>query len=285
MSPSHDDDDARGSKAKTPQYALYPSLAGKTALITGGAEGIGAAVVENLAAQGVQVVIADIAEEAAQAVITKVKQAAPRPYGPAAVAPVFYACDVTDLAQLQAVVDHTLAEFERIDILINNAASSAGKARVATAEVTAETWDFNVNVNLRHQFFLTQMVAPHMQKAGRGGAIVNMGSINWRVPATGLPIYTTCKAAVLGLTRTHAREFGPDGIRVNSVMPGSVATERQIKEVLTDEYKAETLQAQALKRVIEPSEAARVVVFLCSDDASAVTGSSYVVDGGWVGDP
>lgn len=281
MSTSHEADAAPA----TPQYALYPSLRGKTALVTGGAEGIGAAVVENLASQGVQVVIADIAEEAAQQVIEKVKTAPPRPYGPESVAPVFYTCDVTDLEQLRAVVDRTLAAFHRIDILINNAASSAGKARVATPEVTAETWDFNVNVNLRHQFFLTQMVAPHMQARGGGGAIVNMGSINWRIPATGLPIYTTCKAAILGLTRTHAREFGPAGIRVNSVMPGSVATERQIKEVLTDEYKAETLEAQALKRVIQPAEAARVVVFLCSDDASAVTGSSYVVDGGWVGDP
>lgn len=143
---------------------------------------------------------------------------------------------------------------------------------------------FNLNVNLRHQFFLTQYLVPAMKNAG-GGSIINMGSITWRIPATGLPIYTTCKAAVLGLTRTHAREFGKDNIRVNSVMPGSIATERQIREVLTDEYKQQTLDAQALKRVLTPDEVARTILFLASDDASAITGSSYVVDGGWVGDP
>lgn len=115
-------------------------------------------------------------------------------------------------------------------------------------------------------------------------SIINMGSISWRIPATGLPIYTTCKAAVLGLTRTHAREFGPDNIRVNSIMPGSIATERQIQEVLTEKYKQETIDAQALKRVLKPEEVGRLILFLASDDSSAITGSSYVCDGGWVGD-
>jgi len=265
-------------------FALYPSLFGKTAIVTGGAEGIGAAVVEILAIQGTQVIIADIAEDSANKLIEKVKNTPKGPYGPEPVAPVFYQCDVTNLDVLKSTVDRALKEYSKVDILVNNAASSAGKARVATADVTAEAWEFNVNVNLRHQFFLSQMIFPSMKAAGKG-VIINMGSINWRVPATGLPIYTTCKSAVIGLTRTHAREFGPHNVRVNSVMPGSIATERQIKEVLTDEYKAETIAAQALKRVIDPHEAARVVVFLCADDSSAVTGSSYVVDGGWCGDP
>jgi len=284
MATNEQNNAAERQEQSKPQYAIYPSLFGKTALVTGGAEGIGAAIVEIFALQGVQVIIADIAEDSANELIKKIKGTSRGPYGPEPIAPVFYECDVTNLDVLKKTVDRALQEFKRVDILINNAASSAGKARVATSQVTAESWEFNVNVNLRHQFFMTQLLAPSM-KENKTGAIVNMGSINWRVPATGLPIYTTCKAAVVGLTRTHARELGEFGIRVNSVMPGSIATPRQIAEVLTDEYKAETIAAQALKRVLDPHEAARVVVFLCTDDASAVTGSSYVVDGGWCGDP
>lgn len=133
-------------------------------------------------------------------------------------------------------------------------------------------------------FFLTQAVIPSMCAAG-GGSIVNMGSITWRIPAVGLPVYTTVKAGVLGMTRTHSKEFGPWGVRVNSVMPGAIATERQIKEVLTPEYEAEVMAAQSLKRNLGPMEVAKVVVFLASEEASAVTGSSYVVDGGWCSDP
>lgn len=133
-------------------------------------------------------------------------------------------------------------------------------------------------------FFLTQAVLPAMRAAG-AGSIVNMGSITWRIPASGLPVYTTVKAAIMGMTRTHSREFGPWGVRVNSVMPGAIATERQVREVLTEEYRAEVFRNQALKRDLMPVEVARVVVFLASEEASAVTGSSYVVDGGWCGDP
>jgi NAD(P)-dependent dehydrogenase (short-subunit alcohol dehydrogenase family) len=122
-------------------------------------------------------------------------------------------------------------------------------------------------------------------RASGNGSIINMGSITWRIPATGLPVYTAVKAAIMGLTRTHAKEFGPWGIRVNSVMPGAIATERQIREVLTEEYRKEVMGAQSLKRNLVPMEVANVVVFLASEQASAVTGSSYVVDGGWCGDP
>ena len=133
-------------------------------------------------------------------------------------------------------------------------------------------------------FFLTQAVIPSMRAAG-GGSIVNMGSITWRIPAVGLPAYTTVKAAIMGLTRTHSKEFGEWNVRVNSVMPGAIATERQVKEVLTDEYRAWVFAAQSLKRDLLPVEAANVILFLASNEASAVTGSNYVVDGGWCGDP
>jgi NAD(P)-dependent dehydrogenase (short-subunit alcohol dehydrogenase family) len=169
-------------------------------------------------------------------------------------------------------------------IPVNNAASAGAQTRLSTLATTPEAWDFNLNVNLRHIFFLTQALVPAMREAG-SGSIINMGSITWRIPATGLPVYTAVKAAIMGLTRTHSKEFGPWGIRVNSVMPGAIATERQVKEVLTEEYRAEVMAAQSLKRDLVPMEVANVIVFLASDQASAVTGSSYVVDGGWCGDP
>ncbi len=123
-----------------------------------------------------------------------------------------------------------------------------------------------------------------MQEQGHG-SIINMGSISWRIPAFGLPVYTTAKAAIMGLTKTHSKEFGKSGIRVNSVMPGAIATERQIKEVLTPEYRAEVMASQTIQRDLMPKEVAAVILFLASDDSSGVTGSSYVVDGGWVSDP
>lgn len=260
------------------QYAIYPSLKDKRVIVTGGAEGIGAAAVEAFAHQGSQVIILDISEGAANKLITSLKESG------ISKLPAFYQCDVTDLERLKAIADDVIAKFGGVDCLVNNAASCAGKARAPTDQVTPEIWQFNIDVNLRHMFFMTQYLAPSMKKAGKG-SIINMGSISWRIPATGLPVYTTIKAAILGLTRTHARELGEFGIRVNSVMPGSIATERQIQEVLTPEYKQETLDAQALKRVLTPQEVARVILFLSSDDASAIAGSSYVVDGGWVGDP
>ncbi|KAK4609326.1 putative galactose dehydrogenase GalD [Fulvia fulva] len=262
------------------QYAIYPSLRDKVVVVTGGAEGIGGATVEMFSHQGARAIILDISETSAHKLIEKIETDATQ----TTQIPTFYQCDVTDLTRLKTISEDIITTFGGVNILINNAACAGGKARAGTFAVDAETWQFNIDVNLRHQFFLTQYLAPSMKKLG-GGSIINMGSISWRIPATGLPIYTTCKAAILGLTRTHAREFGKDRIRVNSVMPGSIATERQIAEVLTPEYKQETLDAQALKRVLVPEEVARVILFLASDDASAITGSSYCVDGGWVSDP
>lgn len=264
-------------------HAIYPSLRGKNVLITGGAEGIGAAAVELFAKQGSQVIILDISQSSAENLIAKIASLPPSPNGPIPT-PIFHQSDVSDLPHLQNLAQKILEEHKIIHILINNAASAGSLARKDTMSMTPEAWDFNMNVNLRHMFFLTQAFVPAMREAG-SGSIVNMGSITWRIPAVGLPAYTTVKAAIMGLTRTHSKEFGPWGIRVNSVMPGAIATERQIKEVLTDEYRAEVMTAQSLKRDLMPEEVAKVIVFLASDEASAVTGSSYVVDGGWCSDP
>lgn len=197
--------------------------------------------------------------------------------------PKFYECNVCNLDQLQNVARQVLQNEGPVDCLINNAAAAGANARRPSVEVTPESWEFDVNVNLRHIFFLTQAVLPSMQKQGKG-SIINMGSISWKIPSVGVPVYATCKAAILGLTKTHSKEYGKYNIRVNSVMPGSIATQRQINEVLTPEYRAEVMAAQSLKRDLMPEEVARVILFLASDDSSAVTGSSYVVDGGWVSD-
>jgi NAD(P)-dependent dehydrogenase (short-subunit alcohol dehydrogenase family) len=135
--------------------------------------------------------------------------------------------------------------------------------------------------NLRHYFFCIQAVLPSMRKARRG-SIINMSSISWMIPSTGVPLYIAAKAAIVGLTRTLAHELGADNIRVNAVLPGAIATERQRQLWYTPEYKAEIMASQALKRDILPEDVARLVVFLAADDSSAITNQSYIVDGGWV---
>ncbi|KAF5007775.1 hypothetical protein FDECE_5899 [Fusarium decemcellulare] len=262
-----------------PSHAVYPSLRGKTVLITGGAEGIGAATVQLFALQGSQVIFLDIAKTSAQKTIDHVVSSSEE-----VKAPIFYHCDVSDLSALQATAAKILKEHGTIHVLVNNAAAAAKAARLGSEHVTLEAWDFNINSNLRHVFFLTQTVIPGMKEAG-GGSIINLGSITWRIPAAGQPVYGACKAAIMGLTRTQSKEFGSSNIRINSVMPGAIATQRQREEVLTPEYRAEVMRGQSLQRDLVPEEVAKVIVFLASDEASAVTGSSYVVDGGWCSDP
>lgn len=270
-------------------YTIYPSLRNKTVLVTGGAEGIGAAAVELFCLQGSNVILFDISESSASALKDKVTQQATsskesQPWKPEIKPPTFYHCDVTDLNRLKTLAEQVLNDHGPVHVLVNNAAAAGAKSRVPSTQVTPELWEMDINTNLRHIMFLTQYLVPSMQKLG-SGSIINMGSITWRIPTVGVPVYAMCKAAILGLTRTQSKEFGKDGVRVNSIMPGAIATERQIKEVLTEEYRAEVFAAQSLKRDLMPMEVARVILFLASDDSSAVTGSSYVVDGGWVSDP
>ncbi|KAK2024099.1 short chain dehydrogenase [Colletotrichum zoysiae] len=266
--------------------AIYPSLNGKTVLITGGAEGIGAAAVERFALQGCQVVFLDIARALAQKTIDNVMLLASDtgPYPNTIKAPVFYFCDMSNLGQVQATTSEILEKYGTVHVLVNNAALTGHKARLSTEEVTAEAWDMNINTSLRHVFFLTQVVLPGMKQAG-GGSIVNLGSITWRIPDPATPVYGACKAAVMGLTRTQSKEVGPFNIRINSVMPGAIATQRQRDEVLTPEYRAEVMRSQSLQRDLVPEDVAKVICFLASDEASGITGSSYVVDGGWCSDP
>lgn len=253
------------------QFANYPGLRNRAVIVTGGASGIGEAIVEAFAAQQSRVAFLDLQKEAGE-------QLASRPGAAGASQPLFVPCDLTDIAALEAAVRDIIRHFGTVDVLINNAGNDT---RHAIEEVTPESWDRAIAVNLKHQFFMIQNVVPAMKAAGRG-SIVNMSSISWVIPSTNLPVYVTAKAAIVGMTRTLAHELGPHNIRVNCVMPGAILTERQRQLWFTEEYKAQILANQALKRFISPDEVARLVLFLAADDSAAITSQSYVIDAGWV---
>lgn len=250
--------------------ATYPDLAGKVVLITGGASGIGEAIVRRFAAQGSRVGFLDIKDDAGQALAAEL--------GGADAGIRYVHADLTDIAQLRAAVSAVREALGPITVLVNNAAHDE---RHRTEDVTPEYWDGRVAVNLRHQFFAAQAVLPDMQAAG-GGSIINFGSVSWMVGQGGMAAYTACKSAVLGLTRSLARDYGPDNIRVNAIAPGWIMTQRQKDLWLTPEGKQELMQRQCLKRELQPDEIGRVVLFLASEEASACTNQHYVVDGGWV---
>jgi D-xylose 1-dehydrogenase len=251
--------------------AVYSSLEGRVVVVTGGASGIGAAVVEAFAMQRSQVVSLDIQDDVAKELNDRLGAMEAR-------VPVYYRCDLTDIEALQRTIAKVVERFPAIDVLVNNAGNDT---RHSVDEVTSAYWDESMAVNLKHQFFMAQGLVPAMRRAG-GGSIINMSSISWAIPSTDLPVYVTAKAAIVGMTRTLAHTFGGDNIRVNCVMPGAILTERQKRLWLTEEYKAEVLSRQALKRLILPDEVARLILFLASDDSSAITNQSYVIDGGWI---
>ena len=252
------------------QYASYPSLRDRIVLVTGGATGIGESMVRHFARQGSKVAFLDIQDAPAQALVGAVDaEGCPKPE--------YIRCDVTDVPALQAAVAQALARYGAVDVLVNNAANDQ---RHKLEDVTPEYWDHCVGLNLKPYFFTAQAVLPAMAAAGRG-SIINMSSIAWMIPSTGLPVYVAAKAAIVGLTRTLAHEFGTRGIRVNAVLPGAIATEKQKRLVYTPEYKAKIFASQALKRELVPDDVARLVLFLAADDSSAITSQSYIVDGGW----
>jgi len=256
---------------RSESFARYPSLEGRAVLVTGGATGIGASMVEHFARQGSRVAFLDVQDEAAHYLVAGLTAEGCR-------APLYLQCDLRDVSALQQAVAQVIAAFGAIDVLVNNAANDQ---RHTIDEVTPESFDQSIAVNLRPQFFTIQAVLPAMRKAGRG-SIINMSSISWMIPSTGLPLYITAKAAIVGLTRTLAHELGPHNIRVNAVLPGAIATERQKQLWYTPAYKAEIMASQALKRDILPEDVARLVLFLAADDSGAITNQSYIVDGGWV---
>ena len=260
----------------TPQeplvYATYPDLAGKRVVITGGGTGIGSELVTAFAGQGARVWFLDIALEPSRALAESLG-AAPHP-------PRFVHCDLTDLESLAA----SFAEIEReaggIDVLLNNAANDD---RHEIDDVTPEYWENRMAVNLRHQFFCAQAAVRMMRKDGKGGAILNFGSISWHLASSQLSLYMTAKAAIEGLTRGLARDLGEYDIRVNSVIPGAVRTPRQQALWHTPEEEARILAGQCLRERVEMQDVAALSLFLASNNARRCSGREYFVDAGWYG--
>jgi NAD(P)-dependent dehydrogenase (short-subunit alcohol dehydrogenase family) len=247
--------------------AIYPSLKGKTVFISGGAMGIGEAIVEEFAKQGSKVAFVDIARDAGEKLRARLEGEV-----------WFGHCDVTDIEALQGTIAKAAKALGPITILINNAAHDE---RHAWDKMTPDYWDQRIAVNIKHQFFASQAVIPMMQKAG-GGSIINLGSTSWKIGQGGMAAYTASKSGVTGLTRSLARDLGPDNIRVNTVSPGWIMTERQLKLWVTPEGEKEIMKSQCLKRKLYPIDIARMALFLASDEASAITNQDFTVDGGWV---
>jgi len=250
--------------------AIYPDLENQSVLVTGGGSGIGEAIVRAFARQKSKVGFIDINAEASRKLMTEL--------GGGGSALHFEHCDLADIAALRASVGRIREVHGPISVLVNNAAHDE---RHKTEEVTPEYWDGRIAVNLRHQFFAAQAVLPDM-KANGGGSIVNFGSVSWMVGQGGMAAYTAAKSAVLGLTRSLARDFGPFNIRVNAVAPGWIMTRRQLDLWLTPEGEKELMARQCLKRKLYPPDIAKFVIFLASEEAGACTNQQYVVDGGWV---
>lgn len=252
-----------------PAFANYPSLAGRTVLITGGATGIGASLVEHFAAQSARVGFIDIDVAAGEALAAQFSQLG--------TPPLFVKGDVTDTAALRAAIDAVRQRLGPITALMNNAANDQ---RHSIAATTPESWDAAISVNLKHQFFAAQAVAQDMQRSG-GGSIVNFGSVSWMLKMGGMPVYTTAKAAVQGLTRSLARDFGPFNIRVNTLVPGWVMTEKQKRLWLDDAGRADIARGQCINRELLPEHIARMALFLASDDSVMCTAQDFIVDAGW----
>ncbi len=251
------------------QFAIYRSLRDRVVFVTGGGSGIGAEEVTQFAQQGAKVAFVDIADEPSRALAAKLRDAG-HP------APFYQHCDLRDIAALRAAIAEAARQLGPITVLVNNAANDQ---RHDWQDVTPEFWDERMATNLRHQFFAIQAVAPMMRAAG-GGSIIDFGSVSWHNMQGGMPAYTTAKAGVEGLTRGMARDLGGDKIRVNTVIPGWIMTERQITLWLTPETEANLMRAQCLKEKVMPADVARLVLWLASDDSRMCTGQLWVVDGG-----
>ena len=247
-------------------HAVYPSLANKTVIVTGGGSGIGEVIVEGFVRQRSKVFFLDVAESESTALAARLGGAAQ-----------FHKCDVTNIDALRGTFASIEAKAGPVSVLVNNAANDD---RHKFEEVTPAYWEQRIAVNLRHIFFGAQAVTAGMKKAG-GGSIINLGSVSWHSAIPELPIYETAKAGIEGLTRALARDLGEANIRVNCVVPGAIRTPRQMKLWHTPEEEAKILAQQCLKARVDPVHVTAMVLFLASDDARMCTAHNYWVDAGY----
>ena len=249
----------------------YFDLENKRVFVTGGGSGIGASIVEHFCEQGSEVYFVDINVEESKKLVDEMKNKKFRE-------PTFIECDLINIKLLQDTISKILSEKGPINILINNAANDT---RHKIDDVTEEYWDERINVNLRHFFFTVQAVKKSMIE-NNSGVIINMGSTSWMIGQGGMAAYTAAKSGVVGMTRSFARDLGEFNIRVNSVVPGWVMTQRQIEMWLNKESEEDLMKKQCLKEKLMPEEIAQAVLFFSSDQSSGCTNQSYIVDKGWL---
>ena len=245
------------------EFASYPSLKGRSVFVSGGGSGIGASIVEHFAAQGSKVAFVDIDEAASKVVASRTGAT-------------FYKCDIRDVKAYQAAIGEAGAKNGPVTVLVNNAARDD---RHKIEDVSVDFFDERMAVNLRHAYFAIQAVVPGMKKAG-GGSIVNFSSVSYHTMTPQLSVYQAAKAAVIGMSRGLARDLGEYGIRVNSITPGWIMTQRQIELWLTPEAEAQLMQLQCLKEKVYPPDIARMALFLGADDSRLISAQTFVVDGG-----
>lgn len=251
------------------EFAVYPSLKGMPVVISGGASGIGEGIVRAFAAQGSKVGFVDIAEEAGRKLEAELNAAGTTVK--------FARCDITDIAAYQSTIRDFEATHGPALALVNNAANDL---RHKWEEVTPEFWDQSIAVNAKHAFFAAQTVLPGMVAAKRG-SIINFGSISWMILTGNLAAYTASKAAMHGLSRSLARDVGKHGIRVNTLVPGWIMTERQLTHWVDDTANRLIDEQQALAGRLYPADIARMALFLAADDSKMISAQDFVVDGGW----
>lgn len=249
-------------------FARYPSLRDRVVFITGGGSGIGAAMVEAFVGQGASVAFMDLAREESLALVDSLAAGPQKP--------LFLEGDLTDLTALEGAMEEARQRLGPIAVLVNNAANDA---RQDADEVTEADWDRAMAVNLKHQFFAAQIARRSMREIG-GGSIINFSSTAWMIGIARLSIYAAAKAAVVGLTKSLAREFGSDNIRVNAIAPGAVVTARQRRLWLSESDVAQIVARQCLPHVLLADEIARMALFLAADDSRMITKQCMIVDAG-----
>jgi NAD(P)-dependent dehydrogenase (short-subunit alcohol dehydrogenase family) len=263
--------DHRESNAALAGGASYPSLKGRSVFITGGGSGIGGCLTEAFARQGSRVAFVDFADAPSNALVERLDKAGlPRPW--------YRHVDVTHIAALQGEIRDAAQAVGDFHVLINNVASDD---RHALMDVTPEYYDARIAVNQRPAFFAIQAVVPGMKKMG-GGSIINFGSNSYGAKGRNMPVYTTAKSSVIGLTRGLAAELGEHRIRVNVITPGWIMTQRQIEKWLNPEGELEIKRNQVLPDKVRPEDVAPMALFLASDDSRACSAQEYIVDAGWL---